>query len=66
MLHVSAIPAIDDNLDGVLRNEEVRVTGVVRRFALEEVGSYVGELPVERYESFVGKPVIVADSVTPR
>lgn len=66
VLNVSTIPAIDDNLDGVVRNEEVLVTGVVRRFAMEEVEQLVGDLPDERYESFLGEPVLVADSVSPR
>lgn len=66
VLNVSAIPAIDDNLDGVLRNEEITVSGVLRRFAPEEIESYVGPIPAERYESFVGRPVIVADSIRPR
>lgn len=66
VLNVSTIPAIDDNHDGVVRNEEVLVTGVVRRFAMEEIEQLVGDLLDERYESFVGKPVLVADSVSPR
>ncbi len=42
------------------------MTGVVRIFATEEAESYVGELIDERYEAFVGEPVIVADAITPR
>ena len=66
VLNVSTIPAIDDNHDGVVRNEDVKVTGVVRRFATEEIEQLVGDLLDARYESFVGKPVMVADSVSPR
>ena len=66
VLDVSTIPAIDDNRDGVVKNEEVLVTGVVRRFAMDEIEQLVGDLLDEQYESFVGKPVLVADSVSPR
>ena len=66
VLNVSTIPAIDDNHDGVVRDEEVLVTGVVRRFAMEDIEQLVGDLMDERYKSFVGKPVLVADSVSPR
>ena len=66
VLDVSIVPAVDNNLDGVLTGERVEVTGVVRIFAIEEAESYVGELIDERYEAFVGEPVIVADAITPR
>ena len=66
VLDVSVVPAVDNNLDGVLTGERVEVTGVVRVFAIEEAESYVGELIDERYEAFVGEPVIVADAITPR
>ncbi len=66
VLNVPVIPAVDDNLDAVVVNEEVQVTGEVRIFDVEEMESYVGELGDERYQPFVGKPVIVADLVRPR
>ena len=66
VLDVSVVPAVDTDLDGVLTDERVEVTGVVRIFAIEEAESYVGELIDERYEAFVGEPVIVADAITPR
>lgn len=66
VLNVSTIAAIDDDRDGVMRNEEVLVTGVVRRFAMKEGEQLVGDLVHERYKAFVGDPVLVADSVTPR
>ena len=66
VLDVSAVPAIDNNLNGVMRSERVQVTGVLERFAIEETESYVGELIDERYEPFVGEPVILVDAFTPR
>ena len=66
VLDVSTIPAIDDNLDGVVMDEEVLVTGVIRKFVMGEIQPLLGDLQDERYESFVGKPVLVADSVSPR
>ncbi len=62
---VPALPALDDDLDGILKGEEVRVSGVAKTFVLEEIERHVGELIDRRYERFAGKPVIVADSVTP-
>ncbi len=66
VLDVSVVPAVDNDLDGVLTDERVRVTGVVRVFALDEIESEVGELMDERYERFVGEPVLLADAITPR
>ena len=66
VLDVSAMSALDNDLDGVVTNEQVRVTGVLRVLDTEEIESYVGELIDARYEPFVGEPVIVADAVTPR
>lgn len=66
VLDVSALSALDNDLDGVVTNEQVRVTGVLRVLDIEEIESYVGELIDARYEAFVGQPVIVADAVTPR
>ncbi len=65
VLGVSTVPAIDDNVDGVFADERVTVTGVVRRFEVREMESYVGELDDERYQRFAGEPVILADSVVP-
>ena len=66
VLDVSTIGALDNNLDGVLTNEQVQVTGVLRMLVIEEIESYVGELMDERYEPFVGEPVVLADAVSPR
>ena len=66
VLAVPTIPAIDNDFDGVLTNERVQVTGVVRRFEIEALESHVGELIDERYQPFVGEPVIVADAFIPR
>lgn len=66
VLSVPVIPAIDNDIDGVLTNERVQVSGVVRRFVMEEIESHVGELTDERFEPFVGEPVILADSFIPR
>ncbi len=66
VLAVPVIPAIDNDIDGVLTNERVQVSGVVRRFVMEEIESHVGELIDERFEPFVGEPVILADSFIPR
>ncbi len=65
VLDVSVVPAIDNDRDGVLVGEQVRVTGVARRFVVNEIERYVGEFIDERYDRFVGKPVVVADAVTP-
>ncbi len=65
VLDISVIPAIDNDLDGVVANDRVQVRGMVRRFVIEEVERYVGELNDQRYETFVGKPVIVAESFRP-
>ncbi len=66
VLDVSVIPAIDDDLDGVLRGEQVQVTGIVRALTIEEMESFVGDLINERYEQFEGKPLILADYMTPK
>ena len=66
VLNVPVMPAIDDNLDGVLVAEHVDVTGEVRILDIEAIKSYVGELSNERSQPFLGKPVILADVVRPR
>ncbi len=66
VLDVATIPAVDNDLDGVLRGEQVQVRGMVRALSIEEMESFVGELIDERYEQFEGKPLILADSVTPK
>ncbi len=65
VLDISVIPAIDNDLDGVVANDRVEVSGMLRRFAIEDVERYVGELNDQRYETFVGKPVILAESFRP-
>lgn len=66
VLDVSTMAAIDDDLDGVVADEQVHVTGVVRRFTtIEEMERHVGEVPDARYEPFLGKPVLMAESVSP-
>ncbi len=66
VLGVATMPAIDNDFDGVFANERVQVSGVVRRFAIEEIESYVGELIEERFEPFLDEPVVVADTFIPR
>ena len=66
VLNVPVVPAVDDNLDGVLVNEQVEVTGEVRIFSIEEIEAHVGELDEARYQPFLREPVIMADVVTPR
>ncbi len=66
MVREVSVPAVDNDLDGVLTDERVRVTGVVRVFALDEIESEVRGLMDERYERFVGDPVLLADAITPR
>lgn len=44
----------------------VRVSGVVRTFFLEELEAEIGEdLNEEAYREYEGKPVVIADSITP-
>ncbi len=66
VLDVSTIPAVDDDLDGLVTDELVEVGGVVRTFRLEEIERHVGELIDGRYEPFVGRPVVLADGIVPR
>ncbi len=66
VLDVSVIPAVDNNLDGVLVDELVTVTGVLRTLGGEEVERYVGSVAANRHEAFLGRPVLVADSFRPR
>lgn len=65
VLDVSVIPAVDNDLDGVVVDELLEVSGVLRTFAFDEVERHVGELVDERHDSFVGQPVILADSFVP-
>ncbi len=66
VLDVSAIPALDDDLDGLVTGELVQVTGVVQTFRPEEIERRLGELLDQRYEPFRGRPVVLADSFSPR
>ena len=66
VLGVATMPALDNDLDGVLTNEQARVTGELRVLRIGEIESEVGELIDARYERFIGEPVVVADVVTPR
>ncbi len=66
VLGVATMPALDEDLDGVLIHEQVRVTGELHIFRMDEIESQVGELIDARYERFAGQPVVVANVVTPR
>ncbi len=66
VLDVSVAGALDNDLDGVVINEEAKVTGVLHILAIDKIEQYVGELTDHRYERFVGEPVLVADAVRPR
>lgn len=65
VVNVTALPVVDDDLDGAFAGERVRVTGYLRTFLLEEVEARIGDLIDERYQRFRGDPVIVADAIVP-
>ncbi len=66
VLDVSTVPAIDNDFDGTFVGEKVQVTGTVRELTAEELEAQLGHWTDRRYERFIGEPVIVASSVTPR
>ena len=66
VVDVSTIPALDDNLDEVLINERVEVTGTLRLFNLEQIEAQIGDLLDVRFERFAGEPVVIAEAVFPR
>ena len=66
VLDISAIAAIDNDLDGVIENELVTVSGVLRTLDVGEIERYADALVAEQYHAFLGSPVIMADSFRPR
>ncbi len=66
MADVSAVPAVDNDVDGLLLDELVTVSGDLLTLRVEEVEGYVGALVEDRYEAFLGGPFILADSFRPR
>ncbi len=66
VLDVSVIPAIDNDLDGLVVDERVTVTGVLLRLGSKDVKRYLGVSVEHRYSAFLGEPVVLADSFRPR
>ncbi len=66
ILVLDTYPPSNNDLDGVLTDERMRVWASSGCSRATRSRSQVGDLMDERYERFVGDPVLLADAITPR